>query len=202
MSKEKTENQEHKTSKNSQNQENNASPNNETTTDNLQDTAEAEAGEDLKTENSDPLEKLQDELADAKDKYLRLYSEFDNYRRRTAKEKLELMQTANEDLFLSLLPALDDFERAVNAFPKQESVDAIKEGMNLIFNKFSNITQQKGLKKMDTSVGAKFDTDLHEAITQIPAPKSKLKGKIVDTVEKGYYLGDKVIRHARVVIGN
>jgi molecular chaperone GrpE len=141
-------------------------------------------------------------LAEAKDKYLRLYSEFDNYRRRTAKEKLELMQTANEELFLSLLPVMDDFERAVNAFPNQESVDAIKEGMNLIFNKFSNITQQKGLKKMDTSVGSKFDADLHEAITQIPAPKSKLKGKIVDTVEKGYYLGDKVIRHARVVIGN
>ena len=150
----------------------------------------------------DPLEKLQDELSEAKDKYIRLYSEFDNYRRRTAKEKLDLMQTANEDLLVSLLPVLDDFERAVNTFPNQKDPDALKEGINLIFQKFSNIVQQKGLKKMDTGEGAKFDAELHEAITQIPAPKSKLKGKIVDTVERGYYLGDKVIRHARVVIGN
>ena len=103
---------------------------------------------------------------------------------------------------LTLLPVLDDFERAEGSFSEQTDVEAVKEGVNLISQKFIKLLQQKGLKQMDTSEGSDFDLDLHEAITQIPAPKPKLKGKIVDTVEKGYYLGDKVIRHARVVIGN
>ena len=202
MSKENTEEKQHKTSKENQNQEITNSSAKETTNEKVKAEIEEEEQEDIKSVEIDPIEKLQDELAEAKDKFLRLYSEYDNYRRRTAKEKLDMMQTANENLLLSLLPVLDDFERAVSAFSDQKSLDAVKEGMNLIFQKFDNILQQKGLKQMDTKQGIKFDTDLHEAITQIPAPKSKLKGKIVDTVEKGYYLGDKVIRHARVVIGN
>lgn len=166
-----------------------------------EDSVEAEE-EDINAEEIDPMEKLQDELAEAKDKFLRLYSEYDNFRRRTAKEKLELMQTANEGLMATLLPVLDDFERAESAFSEETKIDAVKEGVTLISQKFVNSLQQKGLKQMDTSEGSAFDADLHEAITQIPAPKKKLKGKIVDTLEKGYYLGDKVIRHARVVIGN
>jgi molecular chaperone GrpE len=160
------------------------------------------AEDDIKSEEEGALEKLQDELSEAKDKYLRLYSEYDNYRRRTAKEKLEMIQTANENLMVTLLPILDDFERAEGSLTDLEETKAVKEGLTLISQKFIGLLQQKGLKQMDTSVGADFDADLHEAITQIPAPKPKLKGKIVDTVEKGYYLGEKVIRHARVVIGN
>lgn len=166
-----------------------------------EDNVEAEE-EELEAEEIDPMEKLQDELAEAKDKFLRLYSEYDNFRRRTAKEKLELMQTANEGLMAILLPVLDDFERAESAFSEETKIEAVKEGVSLISQKFVNSLQQKGLKQMDTSEGSDFDADLHEAITQIPAPKKKLKGKIVDTLEKGYYLGEKVIRHARVVIGN
>ncbi len=151
---------------------------------------------------SNKLEKLQDEMTELKDKYLRLYSEFENFRRRTAKEKLELMQTANEGLMLMLLPILDDFERAVNAFENESDIKAVKEGITLISNKFQNILRQQGLEAMDTKTGVVFDADLHDALTQIPAPKKKLKGKVLDTIEKGYYLGDKVIRHARVVTGN
>jgi molecular chaperone GrpE len=202
MSKEKIEEKEIKSSekeKEAENTEPIAADNTELESD--EDSEDAE-DEDIKAEEIDPMEKLQDELAEAKDKFLRLYSEYDNFRRRTAKEKLELMQTANEGLMATLLPVLDDFERAESAFSEETQIKAIKEGVSLISQKFVNSLQQKGLKQMDTSEGADFDADLHEAITQIPAPKKKLKGKIVDTLEKGYYLGDKVIRHARVVIGN
>jgi len=202
MSKEKIEEKEIKSSekeKEAENTEPIAADNTEPESD--EDGAEAEE-EDIKAEEIDPMEKLQDELAEAKDKFLRLYSEYDNFRRRTAKEKLELMQTANEGLMATLLPLLDDFERAEGAFSEETKIEAVKEGVILISQKFVNSLQQKGLKQMDTSEGSVFDADLHEAITQIPAPKKKLKGKIVDTLEKGYYLGDKVIRHARVVIGN
>lgn len=168
------------------------------------DTTTVDSVEIEKEENSenDKQEKLQDELEELKDKYLRLYSEFENFRRRTAKEKLELMQTANEDLMLALLPVVDDFERAVNAFLNESDIQAVKEGITLISNKFQNTLRQQGLEAMDTKEGVTFDADLHDALTQIPAPKKKLKGKVVDTIEKGYYLGDKVIRHAKVVTGN
>ena len=162
--------------------------------------AEVKSEKPIEDERS-PEEKLVDELAEAKDKYLRLYSEFENYRRRTAKEKLEMMLTASERLLNSLLPVLDDFGRAEQSLDNEEDAST-QEGMKLIASKFKKILESEGLKKMDTSSGTTFDSDLHDAITQIPAPKKKLKGKIVDTVENGYLLGEKVIRHAKVVIGS
>lgn len=148
-----------------------------------------------------PEEKLQAELAESKDKYLRLYSEFENYRRRTAKEKLDLMQTAGERIVVSLLPVIDDFNRAEQSFDSSEAKEII-EGIKLISDKFVKTLVNEGLKLMDTKEGTDFDTELHDAVTQIPAPKKKLKGKIVDTIENGYFLGEKVIRHAKVVIGS
>ncbi|MBX2965332.1 MAG: nucleotide exchange factor GrpE [Cyclobacteriaceae bacterium] len=145
------------------------------------------------------IKKLQDELAESKDKYLRLYSEFENFRRRTSKEKLEMVQVANEQLVVSLLPVMDDFERAEKAFKGAESKEM--EGFMLIYNKFKKTLEQSGVKPMDIKQGADFDTDAHEAITQVPAPEEKLKGKIIDVVERGYVLNDKVIRYAKVVIG-
>ncbi|MEQ6120777.1 nucleotide exchange factor GrpE [Reichenbachiella sp. MALMAid0571] len=146
-------------------------------------------------------DELKIELAEAKDKYLRLYSEFENFRRRTAKEKLELVGTANEGLMHSLLPILDDFERADKSYSEEMEVKAMKEGIDLIHSKFKNVLEQKGIKKIEVEAGADFDTELHEAITQIPAPEEKLKGKIVDVIENGYLLSDKVVRFAKVVTG-
>lgn len=148
------------------------------------------------------LERLKVELSEAKDKYLRLYSEFENFRRRSAKERLELIQTANQDLLVDLLPVLDDFERAANNYNEKTEVSTLKEGMDLIFSKFFKVLEQKGVKPMEKKEGMDFNPDIHEAITQIPAPKDDLKGKVVDVVEKGYYLNDKVIRFAKVVIGS
>lgn len=145
------------------------------------------------------LKKLQDELAEAKDKYLRLYSEFENFRRRTAKEKLDMVQSANEQLIKSLLPVMDDFERAEKAFQATESKEL--EGFILIGNKFKKTLEQSGVTPMNIQTGTAFDADVHEAITQLPAPEENLKGKILDVVEKGYLLNDKVIRYAKVVVG-
>ncbi len=145
-------------------------------------------------------EKLKIELNEAKDKYLRLYSEFENFRRRTAKERLELTKVATSDLVVDLLAVIDDFERAQAANEKQEDIEAVKEGFELINSKLFKTLETRGLKVMDTEKGADFDAELHEAITQFPGDE-ELKGKIVDTVEKGYYLGDKVVRFAKVVIG-
>ncbi len=142
----------------------------------------------------------EEELVEAKDKYLRLYSEFENFRRRTSKEKLDLISTANKDLMSDLLPVLDDFERAMTASEASEDIKALKEGMTLIQNKLNKSLENRGLKKMDVKKGDEFDDDVHEAITQIPAEK-KLEGKIVDVVEPGYKLGDKVVRFAKVVVG-
>ncbi|MBX2961723.1 MAG: nucleotide exchange factor GrpE [Cyclobacteriaceae bacterium] len=145
------------------------------------------------------LKKLQDELAESKDKYLRLYSEFENFRRRTAKEKLELIQTASEGLIVSLLPVIDDFERAEKALMGAESKEL--EGFQLIYNKFKKVLEQNGVKTMELKPGADFNTDVHEAITQVPVTEEKLKGKIVDIIEPGYLLKEKVIRYAKVVVG-
>jgi len=142
--------------------------------------------------------KAQEDLAEAKDKYLRLYSEFENFRRRTAKEKLELIQTANEQLVKVILPVIDDFERAEKAFQGTESKEM--EGFLLIYNKFKKILEQTGVKLMEAK-GKNFDADLHEAITQLPAPDESQKGKVLEVVEQGYLLGDKVVRHAKVVVG-
>ena len=146
--------------------------------------------------------KAKEELADVKDKYLRLYSEFDNFRRRTSKEKLDLVSTANEELMIELLPVLDDFERGIKAMEAENSdANGLMEGVMLIYNKFKNVIDKKGLKLMETNPGDDFNSEIHDAITQIPAPEKKLKGKIVDTIEKGYYLNEKVIRYAKVVTG-
>lgn len=148
------------------------------------------------------IEKLQRDIDEGKDKYLRLYSEFENYRRRTAKEKLDLIQTANEDLLLALLPVIDDFERAFKAIDDHKEIKEVREGLTIIHNKLIKTLEQKGLKAMEDKMGTEFSAELHEAISQIPVEKKKLKGKIVDVVEKGYKLGDKVIRFAKVVIGS
>ena len=152
------------------------------------------------TQNQDPLKKLQDELAEAKDKFVRMYAEFENHRRRTAKEKLEMIQSANEQLIKTLLPVADDFERAEKSF--KDKNDKESEGFFLIQNKFKKVLEQNGVKPMEFKKDTDFNPDLHEAITQIPVPEEKLKGKVVDVVEKGYLLNDKVIRFAKVVVGN
>jgi molecular chaperone GrpE len=146
------------------------------------------------------LKAAQNELAEAKDKYLRMYSEFENFRRRTAKEKLELIQSASEQVVKMLLPVMDDFERAEKAFQNTDSKEL--EGFLLIYNKFKKVLEQAGVKPMEVASGSDFNADVQEAITQIPAPDEKLKGKVVDVVEKGYLLNDKVIRFAKVVVGN
>lgn len=151
-----------------------------------------------KPEAANELKKLQDELAEAKDKYLRLYAEFENHRRRTAKEKIDLIQTGGGQILKALLPVADDFDRAEKSFKEKTSKEA--EGFFLIQSKFKKILEQHGVKEMVMESG-EFNPDLHEAITQVPAPSESQKGKIVDVVEKGYLLTDRVIRHAKVVIG-
>jgi molecular chaperone GrpE len=139
-------------------------------------------------------------LNELNDKYLRLYSEFDNYRKRTLKEKAELIKTASEGVISSLLPVLDDMERAIESKDLKEGESSHLEGMKLIFNKFYNTLQQKGLEAIE-SKGQPFDVDFHEAITKIPSPSEEQKGKVVDEIQKGYMLNGKVIRYARVVVG-
>ncbi len=162
---------------------------------------------ELKTDtstNSVSNEKDEDtsgKLAELNDKYLRLYSEFDNFRKRTHKEKVDYLKTANEEVLKAILPVIDDFERAIKANENVTDVKAIKDGLNLIYHKLKNTTQQKGLTAFDCK-GEVFDADLMEAITHIPAASDDQKGKVVDEVEKGYKLGDKVIRFAKVVVGS
>ena len=144
------------------------------------------------------LAKLKEEIAESKDKYIRLYSEFENFRRRTSKEKLEMIQSAGEQLLKQLVPVLDDFERAEKAFASNNT-DA--EGFLLIQSKFRKVLEANGIKTMDVKKGSDFDADLHEAIAQVPA-EEELKGKVVEVVEKGYLLNEKVIRFAKVVVGS
>ncbi|MFN8346010.1 MAG: nucleotide exchange factor GrpE [Spirosomataceae bacterium] len=146
-------------------------------------------------------EKLEAEITELKDKYLRLYADFENFRRRTAKEKLELISNANEELMKAVLPVVDDFERAMSSFETVTEIAPLKEGVRLIYNKFSKTLESRGLKPM-VAKGEKFDADLHESITQFPAPSDDLKGKVIDEVEKGYFLNEKVIRYAKVVVGS
>lgn len=146
------------------------------------------------------LEKINAELEESKDKYLRLAAEFDNFKRRNAKEKIELIQTAGRDIITDLLDVLDDCDRAQKQFETSENTDGLKEGVFLVFNKLRNTLQARGLKVME-SVQTDFNPDLHEAITEIPAASDELKGKVVDEIIKGYYLNDKIIRHAKVVVG-
>jgi molecular chaperone GrpE len=146
-------------------------------------------------------EKLQQENAALNDKYLRLFADFDNYKRRTQKERVELLQTAGKDVIVSLLSVLDDFDRANKAMEGTTDVAAVREGINLVHIKLKNLLAQKGLKEME-SINTVFNTDNHEAITKIPAPSEDMKGKVIDELEKGYTLNDKVIRFAKVVVGS
>lgn len=146
------------------------------------------------------MSKLQDELAILKDKHIRLQAEFDNFRKRTLKEKMELMKSAGESILLNVLPVIDDFERALQTMGEAEEGNPVVDGVNLIYSKFQEFLKQNGIKEIEAK-GQDFDTDLHEAITKIPAPTEDLKGKIVDVVQTGYILNDKVIRFSKVVIG-
>ena len=151
-------------------------------------------------EEESGLEKIKGELEETKDRLLRKVAEFDNFKRRNAKERLELIQTAGKDVIIDLLDVLDDCDRAQKQFDKSDDIKEIKEGVLLVFNKLRNTLQARGVKPMET-INKEFNPDLHEAITEIPAPSEELKEKIVDEVIKGYYLNDKNIRHAKVVVG-
>jgi molecular chaperone GrpE len=146
------------------------------------------------------IEDYQQQVGELKDKYLRLFAEFENYKKRTIREKVDLMKSAAQDTISALLPVLDDFDRAKKSADDESTEEVFTEGVSLVYNKLYKILQQKGLESMETN-GQPFDSELHEAITEIPAPSEDLKGKVVDTIEKGYYLNDKIIRHAKVVVG-
>jgi len=160
-----------------------------------------EAEEKVETSNEQKEESTVKEInVDFKDKYIRLYSEFENYRKRTAKEKIDIITNASENLLKEILPVIDDFERAIVNNEKVSEAKTIKEGFELIHNKLYKTLTNQGLKPMD-AIEKNFDPDIHEAITKIPAPKNKLKGKVIDVIEKGYTINDKVIRFAKVVVG-
>jgi len=148
----------------------------------------------------DPVEEARIEVAELKDKYIRLYADFENFRRRTAKEKLEMISGASADMVKAILPIVDDFERAKVSFESTTEIDALKEGVDLIYTKLFKTLETKGLKPM-ASKGETFDAELHESIAQFPAPSEDLKGKVIDEIEKGYFLNDKVIRYAKVIVG-
>ena len=149
----------------------------------------------------DSVTKLEDEVKDLKDQNLRLYAEFENFRRRTAKERLELIGSANKDTLAVLLPVLDDFDRALKNIEETEANAPVLEGMKLISHKMKETLKGKGLKEMESTVGQAFDVETMEAITQIPAPTPEMAGKVIDELEKGYLIGEKVIRYAKVVVG-
>lgn len=150
--------------------------------------------------SASPLDAAKAEIAELKDKYLRLYADFENFRRRTAKEKLEMISGASADTVKLILPIVDDFERAKVSFDSSTDIEALKEGVDLIYNKLYKALESKGLKAME-SKGTDFDAEIHESIAQFPAPSEDLRGKVIDEIEKGYYLNDKVIRYAKVIVG-
>jgi len=158
--------------------------------------AQPEPAEELTVE-----EKLQEDLGKEKDKFLRLFAEFENYKKRTSKERIDLFKTAGQEVIVSMLPILDDFDRALKELSKSDE-DEMFKGIELISNKFKETLKNKGLLEMEVKQGDTFDAEVHDAITQIPAPNKKLKGKIIDVIEKGFTLGDKIIRHPKVVVGN
>lgn len=153
-----------------------------------------------KSEESSRLKAMELELTEQKEKYLRLSADFDNYRKRTMKEKIELSKQAGEEIFARILPVLDNLERAMKAVEEAKDLNAVKEGMHLIHNMFNEYLGQQGVKEIE-AMHQEFDTDVHDAVTKIPAPDKKLKGKVVDVIERGYFLNDKVLRYAKVVIG-
>ncbi|MBE8727109.1 nucleotide exchange factor GrpE [Flavobacterium hungaricum] len=158
-------------------------------------------GEQLIVEELSVEEQLAQDLAKEKDKFLRLFAEFENYKKRTSKERIDLFKTANQEVLLAMLPVLDDFDRAAVEINKSDD-ENLKKGVELIHEKLKSTLMAKGLEQVDVKAGDAFDADFAEAITQIPAPSDKLKGKIVDVIEKGYKLGDKIIRYPKVVTGN
>lgn len=191
-----------------ENTEKSTSPEQETATGNNQaETQEVNSGDNEATseetvqEERSELELAQEALAIEKDKFLRLFAEFENYKRRTNKERMELFKTAGQEVIVALLPVIDDFDRALKELERNGDDDLFK-GVELIRNKFSDTLKNKGLAHIEVGQGDAFDAELHEAVTQIPAPNKKLKGKIVDVIEKGYRLGDRIIRHPKVVVGN
>jgi molecular chaperone GrpE len=158
------------------------------------------AGSGEAAKGDSELEKVKAELEETKDKYVRKVAEFENFKRRNAKERIELIQTAGKEVITEMLDVLDDCDRAQKQLEKNDDLKETKEGILLVFNKFRNILQSRGLKPMET-INQEFNPDLHDAITEIPVPSPELKGKVVDEVMKGYYLNDKIIRHAKVVVG-
>ncbi|NOU16834.1 MAG: nucleotide exchange factor GrpE [Bacteroidales bacterium] len=159
--------------------------------------------EENKTEEKievNPVEQIQAQLDEMKDKYIRLSAEFDNYRKRSLREKMDLTKYASEDILQSILPLYDDFERAMKSWDESTDIDAVKQGLHLIYNKFYDFLKTKGISEIE-AIGKELNTDIHEAITKIPAQDDAMKGKIVDVVQKGYMLNDKVIRFSKVVIG-
>lgn len=171
----------------------------------LNETAETEQSnateeQSAQQETENITDKLQAEIAEQKDKYIRLFAEFDNFKRRSAKERIELMQTAGKEVITSMLDVLDDCDRAEKQIQSSNDIEQIRQGVGLVFNKLRTTLQAKGLKVMDT-INTDFDVEKHEAITEIPAPTPELSGKVIDEVQKGYYLNDKIIRFAKVVVG-
>ena len=164
-------------------------------------TATAETEQEQQIEEKSVEEQLQDQLAVEKDKFMRLFAEFENYKKRTTKERIELFKTASQDVIVSILPILDDFERALMHIEEDKEAEELRKGVLLIYNKLVNTLEQKGLSKIEVKQGDVFNADNHEAVTQIPAPSEDLRGKIIDVVERGYTLGEKVIRFPKVVIG-
>lgn len=161
-------------------------------------------GENSDAEQSGELsveEQLRKDLAKEKDKFLRLFAEFENFKKRTSKERMDLFKTAGQEVMVALLPVLDDFDRALKELSKSEDKEMFK-GVELIGNKFKETLKNKGLEQFEVKAGDVFDAEVHDAITQIPAPDKKMKGKIIDVVEKGFKLGDRIIRHPKVVVGN
>lgn len=168
---------------------------------NIEETEKAQAETVADDDKIGGEERLKEELTKEKDKFLRLFAEFENYKRRTSKERMDLFKTAGQEIMIALLPVLDDFERAVKELSKSKDKEMFK-GVELINTKFKEVMKAKGLEEIKASAGDAFDAEVHDAITQIPAPNKKMKGKIIDVVEKGFKLGDRIIRHPKVVVGN
>lgn len=168
---------------------------------NEQEQVQNEENQDVETKEAVSEPSAEEQIQAEKDKFLRLFAEFENYKKRTSRERIELFKTAGQELMTSLLPIVDDFERALSHIEEDKEAEELSKGVLLIYNKFYNTLEQKGLSKIETKAGDTFDAEIHEAITQIPAPSEDLKGKVIDCVEKGYRLGDKVIRYPKVVIG-
>lgn len=180
---------------NAMNSTENQTEENETTVNNTENTTETSTDE-----NAKKLQELQAKYNELNEKYVRLFSEFDNFRRRTIKEKADLLRSAGEDVLKDILPVWDDFDRAKKAMQASENITSAKEGFDLIYNKFIDALKKKGVEEMQC-IGQEFNPDLHEAITEVPAPTEDLKGKIVDVVEKGYFFNGKILKYAKVIVG-